>query len=166
MTSASGPSPPHRGQDRLGAARRRATRERSRPRGLPPSSMTSPQCARPRQGRHRRVFRRDRARPPQPRLRHGRMPARGEARPPRRSGRSRLRMPGRRRCASTKSSPRRSLSRSSDTEERRRYLNARSTLVDAARRKARCPSSTRTIRSRPPRSAMATMTGSPRASPR
>ena len=51
-----------------------------------------------------------------------------------------------------------------DTEERRRYLNARATIATLLKLGA-SRSSTRTTRSRPPRSATATTTGSPRASP-
>ena len=51
-----------------------------------------------------------------------------------------------------------------DTEERRRYLNARATLGSCSSC-APCPSSTRTTPSPPARSATATTTGSPRASP-
>ena len=50
-------------------------------------------------------------------------------RPPPRSGRSRWRAPGRNRWARTASPPARCWSRCSDTEERRRYLNARSTIA-------------------------------------
>ena len=50
-----------------------------------------------------------------------------------------------------------------DTEQRRRYLNARATST-ACSTCAPCRSSTRTTRSRPPKSATATTTGSPRAS--
>ena len=52
-----------------------------------------------------------------------------------------------------------------DTEERRRYLNARQTIEHAAGQGARCRWSTRTTRWPPPRSATATTTGCPRASP-
>ena len=50
-----------------------------------------------------------------------------------------------------------------DTEERRRYLNARATIERLLDLRP-CRSSTRTTRSRPPRSAMATTIGSRRAS--
>ena len=52
-----------------------------------------------------------------------------------------------------------------DTEERRRYLNARATLGASFRHRARSRSSTRTTRLRPARSAMATMIGSRPGSP-
>ena len=52
-----------------------------------------------------------------------------------------------------------------DTEERRRYLNARQTIDTLLGSSAPCPSSTRTTRWRPPRSATATTTGSRPASP-
>ena len=51
-----------------------------------------------------------------------------------------------------------------DTEERRRYLNARATIGTLLKMGA-VPSSTRTTRWRPPKSATATTTGWRRASP-
>ena len=120
--------PPHRREDRLGAARRPRARGRSRRPGLPRSSTISPRCA----SRGSDVIvvssgaialgRRSLG------LATGRASGSRRARPPPRSDRSRSPMPGRKRLRTHDIVAAQILVTLKDTEERRRYLNARSTL--------------------------------------
>ena len=118
--------------------------------------------ARARPGRARGLLRRDCARPPLAR------PAKGvlrleQARPPPRSGKFASRMLMRKRSSRMGSPSRKFFSRSR-TPRSGGAISMRARPSAPCSSSAPCPSSTRTTPSRPPRSAMATMTGLPRAS--
>ena len=119
--------PPHRRQGRLVAAGR--FRGRPAARGLACGAGRGHRLAA--QGQARRpggLVGRDRARPLGAEAAEGRAQARGSARPPPPSARSRWRASGRRCSARHGITAGQILVTLGDTEERRRYLNARSTI--------------------------------------
>ena len=126
----------HRRQDRLGAARRpRDRRAQDRVAGL--AARRRGRARRRGQGDRAGVVRRHRARPPCPEAAEGR--ARAGAEPGgrrRRPDRAGPRLPGLARARAA-SSRRRSSLTLGDTEERRRYLNARQTIETLLALKAR-----------------------------